>query len=269
MPCRDFTISVVVNVYNAPDRLSQCLDYLRRQSVQPDEILIADDGSGPETKAVIDAFAATTAIPVRHVWHEDDGFRRSAILNRAYAAARSEYIITVDCDILCHRHFIKDHCSFACRGRYVSGSVNWLTEKDTAAFAKSGNVCIPLKVRLKHPNSWRLPCLMSLVTRFSKQRRRYRFHTLKGGCNGMWRDDIIAVNGFNEDFTSWGYEDNELATRLYFHGINRRHIKHGAIAWHQWHPTSSRHNAGKNESLFREAIERKASRCEKGIDRYR
>ncbi len=265
---RDFTLSVVVKTYNAPDRLGKCLECLRLQSVQPDEILIADDGSGPETKAVIDAFAATMPIPVRHLWQEDDGFRCAIMLNRAYAAATGEFIITLDSDIITHRHFLKDYCYFVRPGYYLTGSVNWLTQRESAAVSVRRPDRLPLWVRLNHASSWRIPWLMRRVTPGYKRGEKYDLIHFRGGDNGMWREDVIRVNGNDEDFSGWGYEDLELGVRLYFAGVKRLYIKHGAIASHQWHPKSSRASAEGNKRRYEQAIAQRLTRCDNGMDKY-
>ena len=43
------TIALIVNTYNQPDYLARVLAAVSNQAQLPDEVLLADDGSGPET----------------------------------------------------------------------------------------------------------------------------------------------------------------------------------------------------------------------------
>lgn len=49
------------------------------QSDQNFEVIVADDGSGKETEKVVQQFQKQAPVPVRHVWHEDLGFRLAGI----------------------------------------------------------------------------------------------------------------------------------------------------------------------------------------------
>ena len=105
---------LIVATYENPRSLRLCLASVARQRVAPDGIAIADDGSGPETRAVIEAFAAAhPATPVRHVWQEDAGFRKAAILNRAIATSAAEFLIFIDGDVLIHPEFVARHLELA------------------------------------------------------------------------------------------------------------------------------------------------------------
>jgi hypothetical protein len=89
------------------------------------------------------------------------------------------------------------------------------------------------------------------------------------GCNlAFWRRDVIAVNGFNEDFVSWGREDSEFVVRLFNAGIWRRNLRFHALGYHLYHPLSTREGLGLNDQLLRVAIEEKLARCARGIDQH-
>ena len=126
-----FTTCLIVTTYNSPDRLSLCLQSILQQSVLPDELVIADDGSGPLTKQLLDKFSAQIKIPFKHVWQTDKGFRLSRIRNKPFAQSSCDYIIQTDGDIILHRHFIKDHIAFAKPGYFVSGARTNIDEDQT------------------------------------------------------------------------------------------------------------------------------------------
>ena len=77
-------VAVILSTYNSPERLSLVLCGYSVQSDMDFEILIADDGSGPATRHAIDEARDALGLEIRHVWHEDDGFRKCAIMNRAW-----------------------------------------------------------------------------------------------------------------------------------------------------------------------------------------
>ena len=122
------TVSLLVSTYNWPRALYLCLDSVMQQTVLPDEILIADDGSGMATRDVVRHFERISPVPMRHIWHEDRGFRVATIRNKAIAASTCDYIIQIDGDLILERHFVQDHILFAKPGCYVSGSRGIITE---------------------------------------------------------------------------------------------------------------------------------------------
>ena len=109
-------VSLLISTYNWKEALSLCLYSAFAQTVKPAEILIADDGSREDTRQLIDEMRAKTDIPIVHVWHEDKGFRLSAIRNRSIEKAKGDYIIQIDGDIILDRHFIADHLELAEKG---------------------------------------------------------------------------------------------------------------------------------------------------------
>ena len=115
---------LIVATYNNPRALMLSLASVARQSVMPDSIAIADDGSGPETKAAVEAFAAARPrLAVRHVWHEDRGFQKNAILNRAIASSEAELLVFIDGDVLARPDFFARHLELARPDRWSSGSL--------------------------------------------------------------------------------------------------------------------------------------------------
>lgn len=262
--------ALIISTYNSPAHLRKCLSSLKEQILMPDEVIIADDGSGEETKLIIDAFRQQLALrtQVVHVWHEDKGFRKSMILNKAIAVCNVDYIIQIDGDVYMDRHFIKDHVNIARKGYWVNGSRVWLGKGTTEKLFAGKNA--------DALHWWKLP-LSSLTNSF---RSRVLRNMLKNcyaikkvdhmrGCNmAFWREDAIRVNGYNEDLTSWGHEDGEFALRLHFAGVRKQSLKMGGIAYHMYHKPSSRNN----EQLHLDTIERlkreKTKRCTNGIDKY-
>ena len=118
----NISTSLIISTYNRSDALELCVKSVLRQSLLPDEIIIADDGSKEDTRELIHQLAASSEVPIIHVWHEDLGFRLASIRNKAIAKASKEYIIQIDGDIVLHKDFVKDHVRFAKKGSFVTGS---------------------------------------------------------------------------------------------------------------------------------------------------
>src|SRR5262245_61110046 len=199
----------------------------------PDEVIVADDGSGLETQQVVTNWQERMRAPLVHVWQEDEGFRLARSRNRAIAVAKGNYLIIVDGDMVLHRHFVADHLRAARHGCFIQG-VRLLTGAHTAArMLAEGQLDLgffaPDIRRRRH--TIRNFLLSRLVCHERAGQRAIR------GCNqAYWKSDLLRVNGFNEAFVGWGREDNEIAARLYNAGVRRRNLKFQALAIHLHHP---------------------------------
>jgi glycosyltransferase involved in cell wall biosynthesis len=258
-------LSVIITTYNRPDALVRVLEGLSRQTQLPDEVVIADDGSGPNTAATIERCAGFSPFPLEHVWHPDRGFRVAAIRNQAIHRSTGDSIIFLDGDCVPERHFIQDHARLAERGFFYQGRRMLVSRKLSPTFT----VCqadtfwqkMQLLVSGQIANRHHLMRLPWLPPR--------RSTSLNGvlGCNmGVFRDDLYAVNGFNEDFEGWGREDSELAVRLYHYGLKRKTHRFAAICFHLWHTQNDRKRLFTNDALLAQMMATKTSFCARGLN---
>lgn len=257
------TVSLIIATYNSPKALRLCLESVLRQSVMPTEILIADDGSGRETRDVVEYFMSVSPVPMHHIWHEDEGFRLAAIRNKAIAAAVGEYIVQVDGDVILHRSFILDHMVVAKRGYYVGGSRAMVGEELTGRLFRGEPVSLsPLRSGIKDSNNAiRLPLLSSFFRGYHPERIR--------GCNmAFWRDDALAVNGYDENITGWGAEDSELCCRFRNMGVFKRAMKFQGIVFHLHHQQASRERIDANCKILARSLREGRVSCEKGVNQY-
>jgi glycosyltransferase involved in cell wall biosynthesis len=240
--------SLIITTYNWPEALELTLKTAVKQSVQPNEIIIADDGSAKV-----------------HSWQEDDGFRLSKSRNFAIAKAKYEYVIVVDGDMLLHRDFIKDHKKCAKISVYIQGSRALLQPEFSKNILRTKEIKWPsifsnnVKNKL---NSLRIPFLSAILCKkYNKNMRRIR------GCNfSLFKEDIIKINGFNEEFTTWGKEDSEFVQRLFNAGIYRRNLKFSALQYHLYHKEGSNNN--NNISILNNTIDNSLTWCKYGINQY-
>ncbi|WP_274571885.1 glycosyltransferase family 2 protein [Neisseria leonii] len=262
-------VSLIITTYNRPDALDLVLQSALRQSVLPAEIIVADDGSGEETRKLIARFAALSPVPVKHTWQPDDGFRAAESRNRALAAADSSYIIFIDGDMVLHTEFVRDHLSVAEPGILVQGSRVLLTEPATRNLLgaplppdyRPPFYCSGIEKKLA---AVRCRCLKNLVA--AKTHRKLK--NIKSCNMGLYRRDALAVNGFNNAFVGWGREDSEFAARLYHNGIRRKNLKFGGLAYHLWHREAGRAALPHNDALLRQTLEQKSRRCADGVNRF-
>lgn len=259
---------LVVTTHERPDALERVLSAVADQSEAPDELVVADDGSGPDTSQVVKRHAAAVRYPVHHAWQPHEGFRAGRIRNAAIAHTRCDYIVLLDGDMVPHPGFLADHRVMARPGRYSQGVRIALDETATQ--------------RLLQPHG-RLPRFHS--PGLGRLRRLYGLHAprlaraLSGAANamiavkacnqGFWRDDLIAVNGFDEAMTGWGSEDKELCARLENAGVRRQSLLFAAIAWHLEHGPAPRDRADVNRARWRETVRSGRTRCEAGLDGHR
>jgi glycosyltransferase involved in cell wall biosynthesis len=235
-------VSVIVSTYNRPQALEKTLWGLCCQTRQDFEVLIADDGSTAETRGLIARFQADSPLDLVHVWHEDRGFRKGRILNRAIVQATGDYLIFLDGDCIPRADFVAAHCRLARPHYYLAGGshidipsrlhdnirqegvqsqrlfeVDWL--------ASCGMAAGKYRYRLTR-NPWLARLLDTLTPRSG---------VLVGANSSAWRNDILAVNGFDETF-HYGSDDKELGVRMTNHRVASRRLKFSLVCVHLSHP---------------------------------
>lgn len=261
------TTALIITTYNAPLDLRCTLRSVAEQTVMPDEIIIADDGSRDDTRELIDRMRPLFGPRLRHVWQPDAGFQLSRIRNKAIAVCKSDYIVMVDGDVVLHPQFVQDHKQFARRGSFVAGMRSMLAPGPSERLREGGFS--------GHPAWWKTSMdalrVYSLRARWlTPLLRNHHQGSVRQliGCNlAFWRDDAVRVNGFDESFTSWGEEDREFAVRLYNLGLKRRNMIFSGLQFHLYHPTRRNEDTLEgNGDLLREAIASGRTRCDNGLN---
>ena len=257
--------SLIICTYNWPEALSLVLSSVAAQSILPNEIIVADDGSSESTARVIEEFSNKIIIPIIHSWQEDDGCRIPHSRNRAIAKSNYEYIIMIDGDTVLHKDFIKDHKRFAQEGLYIQGSRVLLQSEFSSSLFEENLFKKPsffLKDSKNKINMLRLPFLTKLMSFFKNQNiNRIR------GCNfSLFKEDVIKVNGFNEEITTWGREDSEFVQRLFNIGVRKQHLKFSGIQYHLYHKEGTHNHT--NDNILQTTIKNNATWCSLGIDGY-
>jgi len=257
-------LSLIITAYNQRDALEKIFRALSLQAVAPDEVFIADDGSGDGTRELIERWKRKLRVSVEHLWHPDRGFLKTTILNRAVATAMGDYIVFLDGDCVPHRKYIADHRALAERGCWVQGRRCFVREPFVAEFNPGATPVWQwaLRGRIARPaKSFLLP--FPIVRRDRGQRGIL-------GCNmAYWRDDIVAVNGFDESYQGRGMgADSDLGSRVYNLGRRRKFVYGRALVFHLDHPIMPRPHFDANKARLEEVLRSGRVRCEKGLDQY-
>jgi glycosyltransferase involved in cell wall biosynthesis len=232
-------LSVIVTTYNNPRALSLVLAGLARQTIREFEILIADDGSGPDTKAVVDKCVREARFPVRHVWQPDEGFRKCAILNKAVLAATGSYLIFFDGDCIAPAHTIAAHVRAARLHRYLTGGKVQLRQDATDQLtveAVSHGEFERIGLWWRHVGKRRrliISRLPGIRTLFDRNVRRPP--AWRGENSSTFAEHVHQVGGFDERFT-YGLEDADFGHRLQAAGIMPRSLRYRAPVFHLEHP---------------------------------
>jgi glycosyltransferase involved in cell wall biosynthesis len=259
-------ISLIIVTYNRPKALSLILKSIERQKILPDEVVLADDGSGKETLEMVQNFQKKFPVPLHHVWHEDKGFRAAGIRNRAIKSSSGDYLIFSDGDLFFNPGFIGDFKRTAKPGEALIGSRVFLKQSASAERISNQN-CKPIffpfissEIEKNRLNAIRFPLINKILKPLNYSSK------LRGGLLGVWRKDISAVNGWNEEFSGWGLEDTELVARLFNNGTVFRKIKFQAITYHLWHEIQSREQVLQNQKLLKKTVQENLIWCKKGLN---
>jgi glycosyltransferase involved in cell wall biosynthesis len=260
-------LALVVTTFDRPDALAAVLASIDAQQDPPDELIIADDGSGPETRAVIEQHFARHAATGRHVWQPHEGFRLTRLRNVAIAATTAEYLVFIDGDMVLHPDFIADHRRLARPGWFTQG-VRVLLDTPRTAMALSDPATrfTPLSAGLGGLRR----CYALHAPATGRMLRKLANHVIAiKGCNqGFWRSDLIAANGFDENIVGWGPEDKELCARLTHAGVQRQTLLFGGIAFHLAHPAASRTRVDANQRILAATLAQRRTRCDAGLDAH-
>ncbi len=255
-------ISIIISTYNAPEWLEKVLWGYNNQIYRSFELVIADDGSKQETKDLITRMQQEVSYPIIHVWHEDDGFQKSKILNKAILACTTPYILMSDGDCIPRKDFVAQHIKYREKGYFLSGGYFMLPMDISQKITKDDILqerCFDLKWLLANglKKSFKNNKLNSGVTKAAF----LNFITPTGATwNGHnasgWKEDILAVNGFDERM-QYGGQDRELGERLFNIGVKAKQIRYSAICVHLDHPRGYKTQESIDKNLAIRAVTKK------------
>lgn len=265
--------SVIISTYNAEAWLEKVLFGFNVQTEKDFEIIIADDGSGPKTKVLIDQMKSMISNPIIHVWHEDNGFQKTQILNKAILSANSDYLIFTDGDCIPRNDFVAVHLDYREKGYFLSGgyfklpmSVSKVITQEDITLQR----CFDVKWLIQHglQKSYKNIKISSskfkskILNAITPTNASWNGHNASG-----WKNDLIAVNGFNEEM-QYGGEDRELGERLFNMKLKSKQIRYSAICIHLDHSRGyvNEEALKKNKTIRKFTKMNKIVRSPNGID---
>lgn len=262
---QDIRVSVVVTTYNWPAALGLVLKALSQQKTKYlFEVIVADDGSTEETATLIETLQKKISFPLLHVWQPDEGFRAAAIRNKAILSAQGNYIVFLDGDCVPRENFIERHGRLAEAKTFVVGNRLLLSPLITQKILSESLDCHQwsgaqwLRMRLRGQCNRLLP--LASLPAWARFKTATRWKAAKG-CNlAAYKEDLWAVNGWEESFSGWGYEDSDLVIRLLRSGIQSKSGRFYVPVIHLWHPENDRSKKKENWQKLME-IAKNTDRC--------
>lgn len=264
--------SIIISTYNSPEWLEKVLYGYNNQTYRQFEIVIADDGSRDDTRLLLKRMQEEVFYPIVHVWHEDKGFQKSQILNKSILKCSADYIIMSDGDCIPRKDFVEQHVKYRELGYFLSGGYFMLpldiskkitkediyTERcfDVSWLKKNG-----LKSSFKNNKLNSGPLKAFLLNSLTTTNPSWNGHNASG-----WKEDIIAVNGFDERM-QYGGQDRELGERLINLGIKAKQIRYNAVVIHLDHPRGykNQESIDKNRAIRKQTRDRKKKWTSFGI----
>lgn len=264
--------SVIFTTYNHPEWLKKVLWGFAVQSEKDFEIIVADDGSDERTRAVINDFVEETQMPVKHIWHEDNGFQKCRILNRAIVASESEYLIFTDGDCIPHPDFVKNHIELAEPNTFLSGGYFKLP-MDVSDKISIKDI---IEHRATRPG-WLLQQGVPFTYKISKLCS-HRFWgalldkltitraTWNGHSASTWKKLILQTNGFDERM-QYGGQDREFGERLMNMGVKNKQVRYRCSCVHLDHKRgyAKQESIDKNRQIRKQTRKQKITRTAYGI----
>ena len=267
-------LSLVIAVYNKPEHLRLVLAGCARQSFTDFEIIIADDGSGPEIKKVVEEAKPNMSNQIVHLWHEDLGWRKNIMLNNGIRAARGEQIVFIDGDCIPGKDFMLDHWNErepnrVLLGRRVETSERWSTaltvekvqvgEFERYGFHEWMDGLLGRSLRVEDGIRIRSRLLRTILLR--------NVHGMLGSNFSAAKKDLEAVNGLDEEYTGPGCgEDSDIQYRLSLIGVTGKSLRNLAIQYHIHHPLTR--TSEDSWQRFRAVRSAGAPRCKLGLTKH-
>jgi glycosyltransferase involved in cell wall biosynthesis len=267
---RSGLISVVVTTYNREDALDAVLRGLAAQTDRNFEIVVADDGSAPQTARLVEAWSKRLPVPIRHVWQEDKGFRTGEIRNRGIRASSGALCIFLDGDCIPRADFVAQHRRLAEPGWFVTGNRILMSRAltETALQNRREVEAWSLGALLRQRLSGGINRLVPALRVALGPLRRLRRNDWRGAhtCNlAVARCDLDAVDGFDSVYTGWGLEDSDLVVRLLHAGVRRKEGWCATDVLHLWHPQHDRSRLPANQARLEEVMQGSRMRAVRGL----
>ena len=237
-------LSLIIAVYNKPDALRYVLAACARQSFTDFEVIVADDGSGPEIRDVVGEGQHLHPFSITHLWHEDAGWRKNVMLNNGIRTARAGHIVFIDGDCLPGKHFMLDHWNERESGKVLLGRRVETSERWSSALTLDGITGGTFErygwsewLDGFQGKSLRVEDGIRIPSRILRKLLLRNVRGMLGSNFSVPKKDLLAINGFDELYDGPGCgEDSDVQYRLSLIGVIGKSMRNLAIQYHIWHP---------------------------------
>jgi len=255
-------LAVIITTFERPEHLRRSLASIAAQDrvIGGFELIVCDDGSQDGTAQLVTDFAADVDFPVSFLTHPHSGFQPGRCRNDGVRSSVAPYLVFCDGDCVLPPDHLAAHAAAGRRRTVLLGEPCYLNETQSGRVSerkiRSGNlsVVIPRSVRLRL-------AISAWLHRSAKRRKIY------SGFFSLWREDFERINGFDEEFTGWGCEDDDLGLRLSRSGVRSASIMkltRSFHLWHPWHPSRTpRWRDGSNVAYYERRL--RLTRCLNGL----
>lgn len=265
-------LSVIVSTYDKPHDLERVLWGYAAQRDRAFELLVADDGSGPDTAEVVQRVRRAAGLAIVHVWHPDRGFRKSEIMNRAIVASTGDYLLFTDGDSIPRADLVAVHRALARPGAYLGGGYLKLSPEASRGIGvddvRAGRF---VQLRWLRAHGWRpgrraLRLVRSPLLAAALDRLTPTAPLFAGNNASVWRDAIFAVNGFDMEM-GYGGLDRAVGYRLVNLGIRGIQVRHRAVCMHLHHqrPYKDAEGMRRNRQILQSIRRTGQTRARRGI----
>jgi glycosyltransferase involved in cell wall biosynthesis len=269
---KEYAVSVIISFYNKIDYLKIILAALERQTFTDFEVIVADDGSTDEVVAEIRRIQGMSAIALQHVWHEDNGFRKTKILNVAISSSRSEYLIFIDGDCIPHHKFVEEHYmnrepSTVLAGRRANISkklANLLTAENIRSGIMEKGFALKVLIDGLFGKSTHTIKGTYVQSNWLRKFLNRKVTGVLGSNFSIHKKDMLGINGFDERYKAPAVgEDTDIEARLRWNNVKVKMVKNMAVQYHFDHPKLKRSQV--NEAIFKDVLRTKQAFTPYGI----
>lgn len=206
----DESITVVIVIKNRDRIRAEQCINSLLEQTYPCKVIVVDYGSN-DMSWYSEVFSKVGFIAVRH---NIEVFNKSRALNIGFKHATTKYVLSTDIDCIFAPNFIEE----------------------------------VMKVFEKKPNSIVL-CQKIDLTKEGVESN-LQVSGVSGACIAILSEWIEKVHGYDEFYTYWGKEDDDLVNRAARDGYEIVWITNKTKLWHQWHEPSIRHTLEDNTRYY-------------------
>jgi glycosyltransferase involved in cell wall biosynthesis len=266
---RSADVTLIVTTYQQPAHLARSLASIAVQRTSRRlEVVVADDGSRDETPQVVEHFARQVSFPVEFVTRRHQGFQAAANRNAGVRQATAPHLLFCDGDCLLPPDHVEQHLAAWRPNTCTSGYCVRLSEADTQRVTLE-SVRRGEFLGLAPADELRRLAIRHWRSKWYHFVRHPQKPALRSTDFSIAREDLERVNGFDEEFSGWGCEDDDLGQRLIAAGIRPISILNRTRVYHMWHPSVPSKPAtwreGDNVAYLKRPV--RLTRCLRGLDR--